>query len=132
MRLLAKDPAERPASASEVVSEVRRIRESSMEPVAVPVEVATDAQRLGGEWGRFVGRSEELGELKAAFDAALGGRAGLVMVVGEPGIGKTRLVEELSAYQRGARRAGVLGALVRGRGRGSIPPVRRSLPHVRA
>jgi DNA-binding CsgD family transcriptional regulator len=50
----------------------------------------------------MVGRAAELGELDAAFAAALGGRFGVVLVRGEPGIGKTRLVEELarSAAQR--------------------------------
>src|SRR5262249_2134867 len=59
----------------------------------------------GVVWGRFVGRAEELGTLKAAIDAALGGRGSLVLVGGEPGIGKTRLVEEAGVYAklRGAR-----------------------------
>ena len=41
----------------------------------------------------IVGRSAELGQLRAALVAASGGAAGrLVLVSGEPGIGKTRLV----------------------------------------
>jgi predicted ATPase len=32
--------------------------------------------------------------LRAAVDAPIGGQASLVFVVGEPGIGKTRLAEE--------------------------------------
>jgi class 3 adenylate cyclase len=105
MALLAKDPAARPESASTVVTEVQRILDSSMEPVAVELEAPGGVRALAAEWGRFVGRVEELAEVKAAFDAALGGRGGLVMVVGEPGIGKTRLVEELGAYatMRGAQ-----------------------------
>ncbi|MFQ6025998.1 MAG: AAA family ATPase [Dehalococcoidia bacterium] len=46
----------------------------------------------------FVGRQRELGELKVAFDAALSGQGRLVMLVGEPGIGKSRTVEELLAH----------------------------------
>jgi DNA-binding winged helix-turn-helix (wHTH) protein/tetratricopeptide (TPR) repeat protein len=55
-------------------------------------------------WGHFIGRAEEMAALRAAIDAALGGHASLVMMVGEPGIGKTRLAEEAGIYarQRGA------------------------------
>ena len=38
----------------------------------------------------FVGRQREMAELTAALDAALSGQGRLVMLVGEPGIGKTR------------------------------------------
>jgi class 3 adenylate cyclase len=44
----------------------------------------------------FVGRSAELAELRTALDAAIGGTGRLVLVSGEPGIGKTRLAQELS------------------------------------
>lgn len=46
----------------------------------------------------FVGRESELGQLRAAFDAATAGQGSLAMVVGEPGIGKTSLCEQLAAY----------------------------------
>src|SRR5207248_9649549 len=46
----------------------------------------------------FVGREAELKQLKSAFDAAISGQGGLVMVVGEPGIGKTALCEQLATY----------------------------------
>jgi len=50
-------------------------------------------------YGRtFVGREHELKQLHAAFDAALSGQGSLVMVVGEPGIGKTALCEQLATY----------------------------------
>ncbi|MHB8577318.1 MAG: AAA family ATPase, partial [Dehalococcoidia bacterium] len=53
----------------------------------------------------FVGREAELRQLEQAFDAAVSGQGGLVMVVGEPGIGKTTLTEQLSTYAslRGGR-----------------------------
>ena len=54
----------------------------------------------------FVGRAGELAALTADLDAAVGGRGGVVLVAGEPGIGKTRLSEELAA------RAAARGAVV--------------------
>ena len=44
---------------------------------------------------RFVGRAAELAELTARLDAALAGEPGVVLLGGEPGIGKTRLATEL-------------------------------------
>src|SRR5262245_9379174 len=55
---------------------------------------------VGLAWGQFIGRAGEMAALRAAIDAALGGQASLVMVAGEPGIGKTRLAEEAGAYAR--------------------------------
>jgi len=53
----------------------------------------------------FVGRQRELAQLTVALDEAASGRGRLVMLVGEPGIGKTRLVHELAriAEDRGAQ-----------------------------
>src|ERR1700689_2705057 len=42
----------------------------------------------------FVGRAGELAELERAFDEAASGRPGLVLVGGDSGVGKTRLVSE--------------------------------------
>lgn len=44
----------------------------------------------------FVGREAELGELGRGLDDALGGRGRLYLLSGEPGIGKTRLADEVS------------------------------------
>jgi hypothetical protein len=50
--------------------------------------------------GVFVGREAELGRLRQAFDEAFAGRGGVVLLVGEPGIGKTRAAQELETYAR--------------------------------
>ena len=45
----------------------------------------------------FVGRIQEMAELTAVLDDALSGQGQLVMLAGEPGIGKTRTTQELAA-----------------------------------
>lgn len=45
----------------------------------------------------FVGRQREMAELTRALDDAISGRIRIVMLAGEPGIGKTRLSQELAA-----------------------------------
>jgi DNA-binding winged helix-turn-helix (wHTH) protein/tetratricopeptide (TPR) repeat protein len=52
-----------------------------------------------------VGREKERAELAAAFDSAVAGRGLLVCVAGEPGIGKTTLVEKFLSdlYASGAK-----------------------------
>lgn len=45
----------------------------------------------------FVGRQRELAELRDALNGALNSRGRLLMLAGEPGIGKTRIVQELAA-----------------------------------
>src|SRR4051794_31557845 len=53
----------------------------------------------------FVGREPELRQLQATFDDVLAGQGALVAVLGEPGIGKTSLCEQLATYaaSRGGR-----------------------------
>lgn len=46
----------------------------------------------------FVDREKELGALKSLLEQTLGGRGSTVFVVGEAGIGKTRLVREFRRY----------------------------------
>ena len=53
---------------------------------------------------RFVGRSGELAELRAALEEAIASRPSLALVGGESGVGKSRLADELARH---AREAGV-------------------------
>jgi class 3 adenylate cyclase len=76
------------------------------EPVAV-CEVLYEAEPATALLARtpFVGRLAEVTRLAHGLELAEAGGGGLVMVVGEPGIGKTRMLEEFaaSARERGAR-----------------------------
>ena len=67
------------------------------------LDLATAAGRGGG--ALFVGRRPELAGLRRALDDAIDGRGRHCLLVGEPGIGKSRLAEELvaEAAGRGAR-----------------------------
>ncbi|MET0203354.1 MAG: AAA family ATPase, partial [Casimicrobiaceae bacterium] len=50
--------------------------------------------------GRLVGRSAELAQLERHWDQAQQARGQLVLLSGEPGVGKTRLAHELIAHAR--------------------------------
>lgn len=96
LSLLDKDPDARPASAVAVRERIAEIRSA---PRIEPPKAATSAPRTAsGDF--FVGRSVEIDALKRAIDAALGGHGSLVMVSGEPGIGKTFLTEQAAAYAK--------------------------------
>jgi DNA-binding winged helix-turn-helix (wHTH) protein/tetratricopeptide (TPR) repeat protein len=81
--------------------EVRGEREAdaSAQQAGAPSERAAPSPPSG-----LVGRERELARLEAICEEARAGRGGLVLLVGEPGIGKTRTVEELA---RRAAEAGV-------------------------
>src|SRR3989441_1579148 len=65
-------------------------------------EVAYETDRAGVFVTRtpFVGRVKEMARLRAKFDEARAGHGGLVMLVGEPGIGKSRTIEEFAEHAR--------------------------------
>ncbi|MDQ7806446.1 ATP-binding protein [Amycolatopsis sp. A133] len=48
----------------------------------------------------LVGRKQVLHTLRLAVDDAVAGRGGLTLLSGEPGVGKTRLAEEICGYVR--------------------------------
>jgi DNA-binding SARP family transcriptional activator/predicted ATPase len=54
----------------------------------------------GPPQSRLVGRAEEWAALEAAVEGAREGRATMALITGEPGIGKSRLAEELVRWAR--------------------------------
>lgn len=98
--LLGKAPEDRATSARDVAGELRRIGDdlrSRPETVVAP-EALPELQGIA--WGRFVGRQRELSQLRSMFHDALGGKGAMASLVGEPGIGKTRLADEFAVYAR--------------------------------
>lgn len=59
--------------------------------------VRTDPRSGGHRGGALVGRDAELVKLGQAVDLAFAGGSGLIFVEGEPGVGKTRLLEQVAA-----------------------------------
>jgi class 3 adenylate cyclase len=95
LRLLAKDPGERPETAADVLSALERVDPAQKSASHSESNVLDRLAR-----GVFVGRERELDRLRKAFDEAFAGRGSMVMLVGEPGIGKTRAAQELETYAR--------------------------------
>ncbi len=99
-RLLSKACAERHQTTAALLDDLDALRanawSSSRTTTTAP---ATPAERTP-----FVGRDTESAELTRLLDQMLTGQGGLVLLGGEPGVGKTRLARELmaTARQRGA------------------------------
>ena len=94
LRLLAKDPSERPESAAEVLAALENV--DTTEVRELPQETAPALTEDPLYERTFVGRDAELVQLHEVFEQAMSGEGSLVMVVGEPGIGKTSLCLQLA------------------------------------
>jgi predicted ATPase/tRNA A-37 threonylcarbamoyl transferase component Bud32 len=148
-RLNAEVPAALDGLIQRMLAPDPRLRPTAADVDAALTELAHGAGRPGGMTspGRSptVGREQERAALRAGFELAAGGRGQLLCVTGEPGLGKTTLVEDfledlaaggrLHSAARGRcseRLAGAeaylplleaLDSLLRGDGGGSIAPV---------
>jgi class 3 adenylate cyclase/predicted ATPase len=78
-----------PAKVKGVSEPVNIYEVSGVGPLRTRLQVAT---RRG--LTRFVGRRDEMDQMKRAFEQARGGHGQIVAVMGEPGVGKSRLVYE--------------------------------------
>ena len=103
LELLAKSPEERPQGAAAARRALEAAATASDEADG---EEASENPLESLAGGVFVGRERELDQMRAALEDALGGEGRLLLVSGDPGIGKTRTVEQLATY------AGVRGARV--------------------
>jgi eukaryotic-like serine/threonine-protein kinase len=89
----------------EVSRELRELEQAILrqDPSLAPVSMAkaeADSVIAEATRGAFVGRTAELEELVQGFEDAVLGRGRLFLLVGEPGIGKTRLADEVVRHAR--------------------------------
>ena len=79
----------------------------------------------------LVGRREELARLEASFGRAAAGEPSVVLLVGEAGVGKTRLVDELTARATAAGARVLAGGCVQLGGEGlPFVPIVDALRHL--
>lgn len=91
-QLLSKDPLERPASAQAVITALRRA-------AGIVAGETTSAIRDSYlQAATFVGREAELATLTGALEHTRQGQGGTLLIGGESGIGKSRLLEELRVH----------------------------------
>jgi adenylate cyclase len=88
LQMLAKDPRRRPTAAE--------VEAALAELAGVRAGLAASQQRRA-ESRATVGRATELAQLHNGWESAVGGQGLLVCVTGEPGLGKTTVVEAFVA-----------------------------------
>jgi ABC-type oligopeptide transport system substrate-binding subunit len=104
--LLSKDPGERPGSAAEVVRILKA--PDILDREAMPLRELSVLERI--ERGRMVGRDRDLQQARTLWTNAASGQGQMLLVSGEPGIGKTRLVQTLMTQVQISGGRALLGA----------------------
>jgi tetratricopeptide (TPR) repeat protein len=92
-KMMRKDPLKRYEDMAALITDLKSIRtDPATSLISEEKAVPHIAERTP-----FVGRESERADLRRFLDRAKSGHGGLVMVGGEPGVGKTRMTEELIA-----------------------------------
>ena len=93
---LEKDPARRPQKAGQLAEALRRHRSTLHSDEFAASVIGTASRTLQRpSASAFIGREKEFAELQRRLNSAVSGDCQFAVVAGEPGIGKTRLLEEL-------------------------------------
>jgi len=96
VQLLSKQPENRPGTASAVWQALELLETArKLQPQKASASKYTMLDRIVR--GRLVGRERELAQMSAAWTQAVSAQGSVLLISGEPGIGKTRLARELVA-----------------------------------
>ena len=101
-RLLAKEPQDRYQSFEDVRADLGQLLQDASGLTPVPQTAPATSTSADGRTP-FVGRASERSEARRLLERAVSGHGGVLLLGGEPGVGKTRLAEEVlgEARQRG-------------------------------
>lgn len=100
LRLIEKEPQERYQSLSGLIEDLNEyLNQRKLGKKSVDFEIAR-ADRMGhlSFYAKLIGREKEMGILQNFLDKTKDGQGGCCTVFGEPGIGKSRLIDELRSY----------------------------------
>jgi len=94
IKLLNKEPEERYQTAKGLLADLAKYQAGEVSFIIGK----EDLFRKLTYRTRLIGREEELNRLKELFEQARQGKGGVCLVSGGPGIGKSRLIEEMRGY----------------------------------
>jgi serine/threonine protein kinase len=103
IRLLEFEPAARFNRANEVIKEINKISGKKFES---ETEKTLEGYLLSSE---FVGREKEMGVLQSLYEKARHGEGKVVLMTGDAGIGKTRLLKEFRIFTQLRRSHSYIG-----------------------
>jgi len=118
-QILADEVGVEPMAETALLAQEIAAQFEEAEPPYLPLEVRPAPLFDQPELVPLVGREKERATLLAQLEAAIGGHGGLVLVEGEAGVGKTRLLQEVG---RGAEWREVQVCRGRGRELAELPP----------
>lgn len=110
---LAVEPENPDAQGALRLAKRQLARAEEVGPDSLPPEIPSQGVES------FIGRHEEISTLQSALERAIDGSGGIVMITGEPGIGKSRIAQEISTW---AESQGVLALTGRNSEDTGAPP----------
>ena len=124
VQLTEKAPEDRPASAAKVIEALRE--PGLLDPTSDEKQLSTLDRIVRG---RMIGREAEFDKARELWYEATEGKSQILLVSGEPGVGKTRLLREIIT-QSGVTGARVLGSASYAEGGPPYSPFKKILREV--